>query len=93
MNRNIGDISLFSQIIVASATGLGAFGGFPDPPNVFKDLIKCEAVKWVLLAVLIWQGGGGASDDHKKDVLVTIFITIMMYFGKKLLDKVYDKVK
>jgi len=93
MNRNIGDISLFSQIIVASATGLGAFGGFPDPPNVFKDLIKCEAVKWVLLAVLIWQGGGGASDDHTKDILVTIFITIIMYFGKKVLDEVYDKVK
>jgi hypothetical protein len=87
------DISILSQIIVASATGLGAFGGFPDPPKIFKEMIQYELVKWILLAVLIWQGGGGASVSHTKDILVTVLITAIMYIGKRILDNIYESQK
>lgn len=87
------DISLFSHILIATATGLGAFGGFPDPPKIFKNLIKNEIVKWILLAILIWQGGGGASSNPVKDVVITSLITGVMYVGKKVLDKTYDTIK
>lgn len=84
------DITILSQIILASATGLGAFGGFPEPPKIFKDIIKYEFIKWILLAILVWQGGGGSSSSIKKDILITILITTVMYVGKIYLDKAYD---
>lgn len=94
-NSNVGsaDISLLAHTLVAVATALGAFGGFPDPPHIFKDVIQYEFVKWVLLAILIWQGGGGASNNEVRDIILTAVITICMYVGKRILNAMYSKDK
>ena len=57
------------QIVLALATGLGAWGGFPSPPRQVSQLMQNEAVRWALLFVLVWQGGAG--QDPQLAVLVT----------------------
>ncbi len=63
----------FDKLILPLATAIGAFGGFPDPPKIFEDLIKFEIIKWFLVFVLIYQGGGGA------DIEFSFFVTIIVY--------------
>jgi len=57
------------NIILALATGVGAFGGFPAPPPQFVELTKNEMVQWALIFVLLYQGGAG--QDPKLAALIT----------------------
>ena len=58
------------DIILAFATGLGMFGGFPKPPMAFNQLIQDYPIfQWVLVFILVWQGG--AKQDHKLAILIT----------------------
>ena len=68
-----------SQLVLAFATGIGAFGGFPEPPAVFKEAIKNELVQWALVFVLLYQGGAG------QDVKLALLVTAAMYAGKQVL--------
>ena len=86
-------------LIPALATALGAFGGFPEPPKLFKQIIKFKTVKWFLLFILIWQGGGGSSLDYN-DLLVSFFSTLIIYIiynmpyvkdGSDYLEKIIKK--
>ena len=61
-----------SQFVLPLATAIGAYGGFPDPPRFFSNLARNEIFRYVLLAVLIYQGGAG--QDIKLSVLVTVII-------------------
>ncbi len=61
------------DIILAFATGIGSFGGFPEPPPIINDLIKNNPIfQWALVFILVWQGG--AKQDHKLALLITITI-------------------
>ena len=60
------------QMVLPLATAIGAYGGFPDPPRFFNNLVRNEFFRYVLLAVLIYQGGAG--QDIKLSVLVTFVI-------------------
>ena len=52
--------SQFWIIILSSmATALGGFGGLPSPPPIFLDLAKNVYVQWILMFILILQGGSG----------------------------------
>lgn len=57
------------QLVLAAATAVGAYGGFPTPPPAFVELTKNEMVQWALVYVLIFQGGG--AQDHKLSLLMT----------------------
>jgi hypothetical protein len=59
-----------SQYILTAATLLGAFGGFPDAPEIFKKFTKNELVQWGLVFVLLYQGGSG--QDIKLSLIVTV---------------------
>jgi hypothetical protein len=69
------------QVILACATAIGAYGGFPNPPKAFNNIIKNELVQWMLVWILIYQGGGNQNIQ-----LVTI-VTIVMYVIHKMLSK------
>ena len=68
-----------AQLTLAVATGLGSFGGFPEPPMVFRDLVKNEMVRWALLFVLLWQGGAG------QDSQLALLVTAAFYAASKTL--------
>ena len=72
-------------LILPLVTAVGAFGGFPDPPNMFKRVVKNKIVQYLLLFLLIWQGGGG--QDWKLSAKVTavvfVLITLINMFDKK----------
>ena len=59
--------------ILAMATGIGAYGGFPKAPPVFEKFKKKKLVQWLLVFVLLYQGGGS------QDIKFTISVTIAMY--------------
>lgn len=67
------------QLILATATALGAYGGFPEPPQTFKTLTQNEMVQWALVFVLIYQGGGG------QDLKLTLLMTGAMFAAHKAL--------
>ena len=62
--------------IHASATVIGAWGGFPKPPKLFLDLTKFEIFQWFLLA---YQGGAG------EDIRAAVIITVGLYLVSKIL--------
>lgn len=68
-----------SNWILPIATGLGAFGGFPQAPAIFQELTKNELFQFLMLFVLIWQGGGG------QDVAVAGITTLGFFIVMKLL--------
>jgi hypothetical protein len=74
----------FEPLILPIVTALGAFGGFPDPPNTFKRIIKNQIVQYLLLFLLIWQGGGGQNWILSAKVTVVIFVLITVV---KMLEK------
>ena len=71
------------QYILTIATLLGAFGGFPDAPEVFKKITKNELVQWVLVFVLLYQGGSG------QDMKLATTVTIIAYLLHKYISKNY----
>ena len=60
------------QFILPLATAIGAYGGFPEPPRFFNEMVRNEFFRYALLAVLIYQGGAG--QDIKLSILVTVII-------------------
>lgn len=67
-------------LILPLVTAMGAFGGFPEPPNIFKNIIKNKFVQYFLLFLLIWQGGGG--QNWKLSAKVTVIIFILFFIIK-----------
>jgi hypothetical protein len=48
---------LVKTVLLAIATGLGAWGGFPNPPAWFRKHLNTEMIQYALVFVLIYQGG------------------------------------
>ena len=65
------------QILLAVATAIGAYGGFPTPPAAVERLFKNEPVQWFLVYNLIYQGGSG------QDVQLALLVTAAMYVFHK----------
>ena len=68
-----------SQWILPIATGLGAWGGFPEAPAFFKKLTGNEMFQYLMLFVLLWQGGA------RQDVKTSAIVTVVFYIVTKLL--------
>ena len=66
--------------ILPLATALIAWGGYPEPPQVFVSLTRFELFRYMLLFILIWQGG--AQQDFK----TALIATAIMYFITKILE-------
>jgi len=66
------DISV-SDVVVALCTLIGAFGGFPDPPPMFRSLTQSPLGKWALVWVLVYQGGG------QQDLILTSLVVGAAY--------------
>ena len=67
------------------ATGIGAFGGLPQPPKLFVDITqRYELLQWILVYVLIWQGAGGY------DEYILLFGTIVLFILYKLVERLSD---
>ena len=74
------DIPSVGTLIVAIATAIGAWGGFPSPPRGFDKLVNNEIAQYGLVWILLWQGGG--SQNWK----ICSLITGAMYALHKVLD-------
>ena len=69
------------QILLAFATAIGAYGGFPNAPAAFSLLTRYEIFQWFLVFVLIYQGGGG------QDIKFSLMITAALYMVHVILDR------
>jgi len=67
------------QLVLALATAVGAYGGFPNPPALFRQLTANELVQWAMVFVLVWQGGAG------QDSKLALLVTAAMYAANKAL--------
>ncbi len=64
------------NVIMHTMTAIGAWGGFPDPPAWWNDMMKLHPMmKWVMLGVLCFQGG------DEQDFQMAIEYTILLYFA------------
>ena len=70
------------NVILGLVTFIGAFGGFPEPPKIFIDLVlKHSWIKWILVFFLVFQGAGG------QDPRLASIITLTGYVIYLFLDK------
>ena len=60
-------------LLLAFATGVGAFSIMPQPPQVLRELGKNKIVQWAMLFVMLWQGGAA------QDVKLAAFVTAAMF--------------
>ncbi len=77
-------IGIDSTIILALATAIGSFGIHPTSPKIFKRIGQNILIQYILLFILIWQGG---KDQNTK---VAFFVTIFMFViieGIKYIEK------
>ena len=70
----------WKTLILPLATAIGAFGGFPTPPQEFQMLTRYEIFRWFVVFVLIWQGGG------QQDLQLALLTTSIVYLVTKILD-------
>ena len=72
------------SVIGMIATSIGMFGGFPEPPKVFQNLVEDYPIlKWTLVFVLIFQGMGG--QDIYWSIIGTV-ATFLIYKGMEYLE-------
>ena len=82
-----------SGIILNLCTGLGYLGGMPKAPRLFDDFIeRFPIMRWVLVMVLIYQGGG------EQNLQLAIEITVIFYLIHSFLMEIensgkYDEFK
>ena len=67
-----------STVILAVATALGAWGGFPEPPEWFEKYINTKLAQYSLVFILLWQGGAG-----KNWKLAAVLTAVVAYFSKR----------
>ena len=75
----------YDSLFLPMMTAIGAFGGMPNAPKIFQDLAKNEWFQWLMVFVLIYQGGGSASPE------LSAVATIVVYVVVKLLDMMYEQ--
>ena len=73
-NKSKGTIGL------AVMSAIGALGGFPAAPKQFNELVKDEMFQYLMLWILIYQGGG--SQDPKLTTMVTVLVYAVMQMLK-----------
>ncbi|SVD55625.1 uncharacterized protein METZ01_LOCUS408479 [marine metagenome] len=74
-------------ILLNLCTAIGAWGGFPDAPAIFTRTVESyPMLKWVLLCVLIFQGGG------EQDFQLAVELTVIIYFIYNILES-YEQSK
>jgi len=67
------------------ATAVGAFGGFPAAPKLFQDLTQHMWFQWLMVFVLVWQGGSG------QDATLAAVTTVVLFLVSRVLDLVYTR--
>lgn len=67
-----------SDVLFAVLTALGAYGGFPTPPQWWADLATTDVFQLMALWVLVFQGNG------KQDIVFTSIISIAVFAVMKL---------
>lgn len=74
-------------LVLNLCTAIGAWGGFPDAPAIFTRTVDSyPMLKWVLLSVLIYQGGG------EQDFQLAVELTVIIFFVYNILEK-YEQSK
>ena len=71
------------DITLAFGTLLGAFSIFPEPPRKIKRLTENVFFQWILVFILVWQGG--ANQDLLLSLIITLVTFILFYLLNKLL--------
>lgn len=65
----------WSKLIMPMLTLIGAWGGFPDSPQIFKKITEYRIFQYLFLWVLVMQGGASA-DPGLSFISVIIFVII-----------------
>ena len=78
---------LLTIIFIAFITGLTSFG-LPSPPPLIQDILeKFADIKWIMLWLLIYQGGSEQNLQIASGVTLIIYIVYNHpYFQQKLQD-------
>lgn len=57
-----------------------AANGFPQPPQMFRNLVQNELFQYFLVFVLVYQGGG------RQDLGMSLMVTVGLFLLSKILD-------
>lgn len=69
------NLSVFPRLILPFLTLVGAWGGFPEPPRMFKKIVEYRFFQYFFLWVLVMQGGASV-DPGLSLVSVIVFVSI-----------------
>lgn len=75
-----------SKLLLVLATLLGAFGGFPEPLKSFKWVTQYQVIQWLMVFVLLYQGGAG------EDIFLAGVVTAAAFGLHKIISLVEHSV-
>ena len=79
MSTQINLENLPNMLMLPLATAVGAWGGFGEPPQKVKEFMdENEWSKYLFLAILIWQGGGGQNVEKTMMAVVAFMLISSM---------------
>lgn len=74
------------NLLLATSTLIGAWGGFPDSPKIFKKITENIFVQYFLVFILLYQGG------TNQDITLSLIMTLVFFIVNKYIDIFfYDK--
>ena len=68
------------NLLLATSTLIGAWGGFPDSPKIFKKITKNIFVQYFLVFILLYQGG------TNQDITLSLIMTLVFFIVNKYID-------
>ena len=72
-------------LLLNLATAVGYLGGFPQPPKTFHRILETfPFIKWLLVMLLIYQGGG------EQDIRLASELTLILFLLDYVI-KSYEK--
>ena len=81
-------------VLFTAATGLGHYGGFPRPPHILKYAVdNFSFLRWLLLFVLIWQGGASKSNTNFEHFFHSALLVTAFFLLRILFDTVFTPNK
>ena len=80
-------------VILNFCTAIGAFGCMPNPPKILKQITRFWPLQWLLVAVLVYQGGG--EQDFQLAVEVTlicfvIYVILRLIGGESIVPPIIE---
>lgn len=80
----------YQHLFSAFISGICVLSILPVGPKILQNWKENKFVQWLIVFIFIWVLSSGGYPDYE-DVMVSIFMTLALYFATQVIDYNYNK--